>query len=121
MTPKPKRGEIWSVDFDPSVGAEQTKVRPAIVLSRDDVGALPLRVIVPLTSWQPHLTAAWLISVEAEPGTGLTRRSVADCFQPRSFDLARFISKLGEAEQIKVEAIARTVAQVIGAVPDQVS
>ena len=115
MTPKPKRGEIWRVDFDPSVGAEQTKVRPALVISRDDVGALPLRVIVPLTSWQPHLTAAWLIALEADAETGLSRRSVADCFQPRSFDLSRFLSKLGEADQAKVEEIAQTVAQVIGA------
>ncbi len=115
MTPKPKRGEIWRVDFDPSVGSEQTKVRPALVISRDDVGALPLRVIVPLTSWQPHLTAAWLIAVEADVNTGLSRRSLADCFQPRSFDLSRFLSKLGATDPAKTEEIVRTVAEVIGA------
>lgn len=115
MPDKPQRGEIWRVDFDPSIGAEQTKIRPAIVLSRDDVGALPLRVVVPLTSWQPHLTAAWLVPVEANAGTGLARRSVADCFQPRSLDRSRFISKMGNADAIKVEEIARTVADVIGA------
>lgn len=118
MTPQPKRGEIWRVDFDPSVGTKQTKIRPAIVISRDDVGALPLRVIVPLTSWQPHLTAAWLTPVEADAGTGLSRRSVADCFQPRSFDLSRFVSKLGNADPAKVEEIAQIVAQVIGALED---
>lgn len=119
MRLNPKRGEIWRVDFDPSVGAEQTKIRPALVISRDDVGALPLRVIVPLTSWQPHLSAAWLVIVEAEAGTGLSRRSIADCFQPRSFDLSRFIAKLGATDSTKIEEVARITAQVIGAFDDQ--
>jgi len=83
------------------------------------VGALPLRVIVPLTSWQPHLSAAWLVPVEADAGTGLSRRSIADCFQPRSFDLSRFTAKLGDADAAKVEEIARIVAQVVGALGDE--
>lgn len=111
---RPKRGEIWRVDFDPSVGAEQTKVRPALVLSRDDIGALPLRVVVPLTSWQPHLTAAWLLPVEANAKTGLSRRSVADCFQPRSLDLSRFLARLGQADAAQIEQVARIVAEIIG-------
>jgi mRNA interferase MazF len=112
--PRPKRGEIWRVNFDPSVGAEQTKVRPALVLSRDDAGALPLRVVVPLTTWQPHLSAVWLLSVEADATNGLSRTSVVDCFQPRSFDLGRFVSKLGELDVATVEEAARTVAEVLG-------
>lgn len=119
MSRNPKRGEIWRVNFDASLSAEQTKIRPAIVLSRDDVATLPLRVIVPLTSWQPHLTAAWLVIVEADAGTGLARRSVADCFQPRSFDLSRFVEKIGVVDSTKVEEIAQIVAQVIGAVSDE--
>lgn len=47
--PQPMRGEIWLVDFDPAVGAEIGKVRPAVVVSLDTVGPLPLRLIVPIT------------------------------------------------------------------------
>lgn len=35
----PKRGEIWQVNLDPTVGAEIQKSRPAIVISSDAVGA----------------------------------------------------------------------------------
>lgn len=38
------RGEIWSINLDRTVGAEIRKTRLAIVLSVDEVGALPLRV-----------------------------------------------------------------------------
>ena len=47
--PTPSRGEVWLVDFDPAVGAEIQKVRPALVISVDSVGRLPLRMIVPVT------------------------------------------------------------------------
>ncbi len=39
----PRRGEVWMVDFDPAVGAEIRKLRPAVVISVDAVGRLPLR------------------------------------------------------------------------------
>ncbi len=29
----PKRGEIWLVNFDPTVGFEIKKIRPAIIIS----------------------------------------------------------------------------------------
>ena len=50
--PPPLRGEIWLVQFDPSVGAEIRKLRPAVVISLDAIGRLPLRIVVPLTDWQ---------------------------------------------------------------------
>jgi mRNA interferase MazF len=47
----PRRGEVWWVSFDPSVGGEIRKTRPAIVLSNNAANAALNRVIVvPLTS-----------------------------------------------------------------------
>ncbi len=37
----PKRGDVWLIDFDPSVGAEIRKLRPAVVINVDTVGLLP--------------------------------------------------------------------------------
>ena len=48
-TPTPRRGEVWLVDFNPQVGAEIAKARPAVVLNLDHVGRLPLRIVAPLT------------------------------------------------------------------------
>ena len=46
-----KRGEVWWVNFAPSVGSETRKVRPAVIVSNDSANAHLNRVqVVPLTS-----------------------------------------------------------------------
>jgi mRNA interferase MazF len=113
--PQPLRGEVWRVDFDPSVGAEIQKIRPAVVVSRNDAGRLPLRVIVPLTAWQtPFASWPWMVKVEADATNGLTKDSGADAFQSRSFSTERFVSRLGKLTPGQVESVAKAVAAVVG-------
>ncbi len=46
-----KRGEVWWVNFDPSVGGEIRKVRPAVIISNDTANKYLNRVqVVPITS-----------------------------------------------------------------------
>ncbi|NOZ71630.1 MAG: type II toxin-antitoxin system PemK/MazF family toxin [Chloroflexi bacterium] len=46
-----KRGEVWWVNFDPSVGGEIRKKRPAVIVSNDIANKYLNRVqVVPLTS-----------------------------------------------------------------------
>ena len=46
-----QRGEVWWVEFDPAVGSEIRKTRPAVIVSNDAANRnLAGVVVVPLTS-----------------------------------------------------------------------
>lgn len=84
--PAPKRGEIWLVDFDPSVGAEIQKIRPALVISLDTIGRLPLRMVVPITDWKSTYTQLpWFVGIPAISDNGLSKDSEPTRFKPSHF------------------------------------
>lgn len=92
-----KEGEIWLVNLDPTIGAEIKKTRPAVIVSRDSIGRLPLKIIVPVTKWQPQFESVpWMVTLEATDANGLTAKSVADTFQVRSISERRLVRKIGE-------------------------
>jgi len=46
-----KRGDVWWVDFDPSIGGEIQKLRPAVIVSNDAANKYLNRVqVLPLSS-----------------------------------------------------------------------
>ncbi len=110
------RGEIWSVNLDPTVGSEIRKTRPAIIVNDDGVGLLPLRVIVPLTDWKPHYGAAsWMAKVEPDAKNNLSKPSAADCFQVRSVSQIRLVKKIGmvaPAQMVEIEIALRAVLKI---------
>ena len=111
----PKRGDIWLIDFDPSVGAEIRKVRPAVVISLDTVGRLPLRLVVPVTDWKPQYSGyPWFVELAATVTNGLSKDSGADAFQTKSVSLARFVDHLGEITPMQLDEIAEAIALCVG-------
>ena len=114
--PRPKRGEVWNVRFDPAVGAEIQKLRPAVVISMDSVGRLLLKIVVPITDWNPAFANfAWFVYLPATPDNGLAKDSGADAFQVKSLSDARFLDKLGELTAGQLDDISSAVAACVGA------
>ena len=113
---RPNRGEIWIVRFDPAVGAEIRKLRPAVVLSVASVGRLPLRIVVPVTEWNSaYARFAWMVHLPATPTNGLSKDSGADAFQVKSISETRFSARLGNVSDWQLDQIAEAVALCIGA------
>jgi len=112
---KPRRGEVWLVNFDPAVGAELRKLRPAVVMSVESVGRLPLRIVVPVTEWQERYAAfPWFVRLPATRASGLTKESGADAFQVKSLGEERFRQRLGVLTDAQLDAIAAAVALCVG-------
>lgn len=113
--PVPKRGDIWLVDFDPSVGAEIHKVRPAAVVSVDTIGRLPLRMVVPITDWKAvYSSYPWFVELPKSAVNGLTKDSGADAFQTKSVSETRFVKLLGKVTAAQLDEIAQAIALCIG-------
>jgi mRNA interferase MazF len=109
-----KRGEIWLVSFDPTIGAEIKKTRPAIVISSDAVGRLPIKLVAPLTDWKDHYTAnIWHVRIDPDAHNGLTKPSAVDALQLRGMDQRRFVRRMGEVTPDVLEEIVLAVAAVI--------
>ncbi len=111
----PARGEVWWVDFEPTLGSEANKRRPALVISVRALAHLPVRVVVPLTSWQEqHSIQSNKVRVAASASNGLVRDSAVDILLVRAVSLERFSQKIGRVPQSVVDEIAAGVAVVIG-------
>src|SRR6266700_7777159 len=100
----PRRGEVWWVSFDPSVGGEIQKMRPAMVISNDSANAALNRVIVvPISSQIAKLyPGEALITLNGEH-----RKAMAD--QLMTASKPRLRNKLGMLSRADVVAIEDAV------------
>jgi mRNA interferase MazF len=110
-----KRGEIWRVNFDPTVGSEIKKTRPAVVISSNSIRKLPIKLIAPITGWDPSFeNSLWHIKIEPDSKNSLTKVSAIDALQIRGIDIQRFISpKIGDLTQDQIEEVTAAIAAVI--------
>jgi len=109
------RGEIWFVDLDPAIGAEMKKTRPALIMSDNRLGKLPLKVIVPITGWKEHYSIApWMIKIEPNAENGLSKISSIDCFQIRSVSQNRLTEKIGEITSDEMNKVQEGIIKVLG-------
>jgi mRNA interferase MazF len=103
-----KRGDIYWVNLDPTIGSEIKKKRPCVL-----IGATPINqarrtvVVVPLSSAgkpRPPLT----IEVEC-----LGKKGVAVCDQIRAVDKSRLLNKIGELKKEELLQLENGLRQVL--------
>ena len=113
-SPNPGRGEVWDVDFDPTVGAEIQKTRPAVVMSINSIGHLPIKLVAPITGWKSQFSGMiWLVNVQPNRTNGLTKVSAVDTLQIKGIDVQRFIKKRGRLTATLMAEISAAIAAII--------
>ena len=105
----PRRGEVWWVSFDPPVGGEIRKTRPALVLSNNAANAALNRVIVvPLTSQTAKLyPGEAMVTLNGEQ-----RKAMAD--QIVTASKQRLRDKLGNLSPADMAVVEKAVLLQLG-------
>jgi mRNA interferase MazF len=103
----PRRGELYWVGLDPTIGSEIAKTRPCLVVSNDVGNQYAERVIVaPLTTGGVERVYPFEVLVPA--GTaGLTQTSKVLLDQLRTVDKRRLGRRLGALDDTLMRAVNR--------------
>lgn len=103
------------VNLSPTVGAEITKTRPCVIVSSNEIGILPLKVIAPITDYKPRYDSVpWMVELSPDGINNLSKRSVLDLFQLRSVSQVRLIKNTGKVRKDEFQKILEATKIVFG-------
>jgi len=111
---RPRRGEIWLVDFGVPVGREQAGRRPAVIVSADPLNEsrAGIVIVVPCTTTRRGLPS----HVELDPdSSGLDDVTYAKCEDIKSISDERLIVRLGAAPNDSLFDITRSLRYLLDA------
>ncbi|MGB8699965.1 MAG: type II toxin-antitoxin system PemK/MazF family toxin [Thermosynechococcaceae cyanobacterium] len=103
------RGDVWWINFNPSIGGEMQKERPAIVISNNAANRNLNRVqVVPITSNVARLYPSEArVTLQGRPG-----KAMAD--QLTTVSKQRLLKKAGEITPEELAAVERAIRVQLG-------
>ena len=111
----PQRGEIWIVNFDPTIGSEIQKSRPAVVLSINALSKAPHRIVAPITGYNPkHERFPWCVPLQHNARNGLDKDSIVDAAQVKCVSIQRFQRHIGSLPNATVDEITQALSLCVG-------
>ena len=104
-----KRGEVWWVDFEPALGSEVRKTRPAVIVSNDaSNGAMSRVQVIPVTS---NTSKLYVFESRIEV-KGAQGKAMAD--QIMTADKQRLKKRIGKVSPSEMLGIERAIKIQLG-------
>ncbi len=98
------RGEIWNTRFDPTEGREQSELRPALIISGNDMNEfMDLVIVCPLTTSIKKLETCLILHPSEE--NNLKKTSQILPFQIRSISKSRLIKYIGRIDEALTDQV----------------
>jgi len=111
---RPLRGEVYFVAFDPTLGAEIRKTRPALILQNDIANrSSPITIVAAISSKFDEELYPTEVLVRAPEG-GLDADSVLLLNQIRSVDRRRLMRRIGRLVPETMRLVDRALMLSLG-------
>lgn len=112
----PRRGEVYLTRFDPTLGVEIKKTRPALILQNDILNRhSPITTVAAITSKVDERIYPTEVLVKTPEG-GLAADSVVVLDQIRSIDKQRLVKRLGMLTPETMRQVDRALQVSVGLV-----
>ncbi len=111
-----KRGDIYLVNFDPTLGSEVQKTRPALILQNDTANQYsPITIVAALTSkFDDNIYPTEVFIKSPEGGLGID--SVILLNQIRSIDKQRLVKRIGKLDSVTMIQVDYAIQISLGLV-----
>ncbi|AFY72325.1 growth inhibitor [Synechococcus sp. PCC 7502] len=107
-------GSIWLVSFDPSIGTEIRKTRPAVIVSGTIFNQRSKVTVLPITSSSPNeRLLPVILPIIPAPSNGISIKSFVVCIDPMTFDKRRLVQYLGKLSLNEIQRIQRILANYL--------
>lgn len=107
-------GSIWLVSFDPSIGTEIRKTRPALIISGTSFNQRSKVTVIPITSANPSdRLLPVVVPLMPSRMNGLGTNSFVVCVDPMTFDKRRLIQYLGQVEAYQLQEIQQILLRYL--------
>ena len=99
-------GSIWLVNFDPSIGTEIRKTRPAMIISGTLFNQRRKVTVLPIISSSPdRRMLPIVVEISPDQTNGLNTDSFISCIDPMTFDKQRLVKQLGRLSVEKIHQV----------------
>ncbi|MFA5742828.1 MAG: type II toxin-antitoxin system PemK/MazF family toxin [Candidatus Paceibacterota bacterium] len=110
----PKRGEVYLVNFDPTIGSEIKKTRPALIIQNDIANRYsPVTIVAAITSQIGERIYPTEVLVDAKQ-SDLDKRCVVLLNQIRAIDKQRLVKKLAVLDSVLMEKVNQSLEISLG-------